>query len=399
MFYSVQFLGTTDFSNIIAQERIGFDSSEFHQPAEFFRCHFGADAELQGDEPSKDASEEVEPVSEANPARLTETSFNWVIFHERVGFYETFFNSQADFNGATFRKRAFFYGHKSNLFSEGASFSNVTLPKDEELIFEQVDLSKTRFHDTYLDKVVFRDVLWGRANGRIRRFFRGDSYVLWDEVRPLDGMRDYLDDSKTADNYRQLVINYESKRDYETAESFHISEMEMRRKGVGSRFISYEESSRIWTFIFVRLKLYFLYNFAYELRKYLNGYSLYWASSRYGTSYRHAAIVLALLLIIFSLLFQYSGLAPTKENTSQDAKGIEYNLIPDENHPAVDGERFLSDWRESFFFTLEIATFQKDKFYQPIGWQGRALSYISVILLAGQAALLLLSIRRRFRRE
>ena len=36
-----------------------------------------------------------------------------------------------------------------------------------------------------------------------------------------------------AENYRQLVLNYEHKRDYDTAEDFHVGEMEMRRKKKG----------------------------------------------------------------------------------------------------------------------------------------------------------------------
>ncbi len=395
-FSRVQFLGTTNFQNLIVQESAGFDNAEFHKPVEFFRCHFGSTYDLSDPLDANPA----DPPCEAGQARVAETYFNWAVFHDTVTFYETFFYAEAEFAGATFRKRALFYGHRSNLFTEGASFSNVKLPKDEELIFEQVDLSKTGFHDTYLDKILFRDVRWGRPTGRIRRFLRGNSFVLWDEIRPLRGMRDDLDDAKTADNYRQLVINYETKRDYETAEAFHVSEMEMRRKGHGyTGTAGFEELSETQVLFLNKLKLYVLSNFWTELRTYLNGYSLYWISSRYGTSYGHAVIVLALLLFGFSILFLYAGLAPTPENKLEDARIIEYNFLPDESHPPASAPQAVRDWRESFFYTLEIATFQKEKLYQPISWEGRALVYTTVILLAGQAALLLLSIRRRFRRE
>lgn len=397
LFYKVKFCGDTDFSYFTSIEDVSFDNSEFFQRVELYKCVFGESNAFS------EHDDKLDVAIEDNQSTLgsSETSFNGAVFHEVLDVCETSFNGRAEFDNVTFRKRAWFRQEKIPIFLQAASFSNVTLPKEEELIFERVDLAKAQFHDTPLDKVVFRDVIWGQPNSWIRRFLKGDCLVLWDEIRPLEGMLDYSDEAKTADNYRQLVINYESKRDYETAEAFHISEMEMRRKRVGERkaYSDWHEPTNLIRFLRMKLKFHVVLNAKNAVRRYLNGYGLYWASSRYGTSYRQATIVLILLIVLFATLFLFAGLTPTSVNEMAGTTTIEYNLFPDAIHHPVCVSRLLSDFRESLFFTLEIATFQKDRLYQCSSWHGRALVYPAVVLLTGQVALLLLSIRRRFRRQ
>ena len=76
------------------------------------------------------------------------------------------------------------------------------------------------------------------------------------------------------------MLNYERKRDYETAESFHIGEMEMRRKKRGR----------------------------------LNVYSFYRLLSNYGTSYWQGFNILVLMLLLFSGIFLLTGFKPSNRN-------------------------------------------------------------------------------------
>ncbi|HEV8366905.1 MAG TPA: hypothetical protein VGQ39_03050 [Pyrinomonadaceae bacterium] len=57
-----------------------------------------------------------------------------------------------------------------------------------------------------------------------------------------------------------------------------------------------------------------------------------------------------------------------------------------------------SDLGESVLFTLSIITFQKERFYEPVGWQAKLCLYSAVLFLTAQAALVLLALRRRFKR-
>ena len=385
-FSNANFVKSVDFSDF----RVGFSASflgaTFQQNVVFWRTGFG------------NTYIEENEIQESELAGYT--SFDNVNFQGTFVFSEVHLNNEISFNSATFTKQAEFSGSKSSIFSDGCDFCGVTLPKEEEIVFEKVDLSKTSFHDTNLEKIVFRDVYWGTAKSRLQRLFRGRSYILWDEIRPMEGIYDWSDESKTAENYRQLVLNYESKRDYESAEYFHIGEMEMRRKKVGDeKFQDYDKKpSKIKDFIWLKLKFYKTSLFWYELRKYLNGYSLYWLSSRYGTSYAQAIIVLLLLVSFYSFMFLFTGFKSSKENEEKPSRLIEYNLFPDSNHitPTVSG--FIRDYNEAVSYTLSIVTFQKERFYEPLSLESRLTLYLAVITLTAQSALVLLAIRRKFKR-
>jgi hypothetical protein len=259
-----------------------------------------------------------------------------------------------------------------------------------------VNLSKAQFHDTNLEKVVFRDVKWGLAQTWLRKVLRGNSSILWDEIRPLEHERDFLDNAKTAENYRQLVLNYESKRDYESAEYFHIGEMEMRRKKrMRSPFYGDEVSSNLGNFFWQRCKLFQVANFWSLIRSYINSYGIYWLSSRYGSSYVQAIIVLLILILLFSFSFLFTGFQSTKE---EQIRIIEYDFLQNPSHIPVSFNRFISDYGEAILYTLSIVTFQKDGFYQPLGWESKVMLCFAVILLAAQGAMVLFAIRRQFKR-
>lgn len=393
-FDETKFQKATDFTNLIVGTNCSFSSAVFSQPLELYQVHFGQSVF------DDDNNENEQSIENSEFRDLGHTSFDNAIFNEKVLIEDIFVNNEISFESATFKKQTNIVFKRSDMFTVACDFRGITLPKDEDFVFEKVNLSKVKFHDTNLEKIIFRDVEWGAAKTRLQRFFRGNSHILWDEIRPFEGMNDFRDDSKTAENYRQLVLNYESKRDYETAEYFHIGEMEMLRKKVGDlhRYKDYEEYSKFSAFFIYKLKFHYLNSFWHHLRKYLNGYGLYWLSSRYGTSYAQAISVLLLLIFSFSLLFFLSGFKSNKENSFEGERIVEYNLFPDLNHVNTTLSHWLSDFITAISYTLSIVTFQKERFYEPLGWQSQFLLYLAVFVLTAQTALVLLAIRRVFRR-
>jgi uncharacterized protein YjbI with pentapeptide repeats len=387
-FYRAKFEGAVDFIRFSAKASADFSTAEFFAPVLFSGCHVGG-GELVGCDVSL-IGRQLESRVEAS------TDFGFATFHKSLEFYENFLEGEVRFRGTQFLGRTIIDNTRGH-FGDYIDFANVILPKDETIVFEKVNLARASFHDTNLEKVVFRDVVWGRS----KSFLRGGSNVLWDEIRPLDGMRDYIDDSKTADNYRQLVLNYEAKRDYATAETFHIGEMEMRRKSESERNSDYYDEADLQQLSFFRRHWYvtrqFLTGLAFP-RTLFNAYTIYLISSRYGTNYRQAFLVLVLLLVGAANVFLFSGLKASKENSETPNDLIDYTILPTEGYTIPTVGRYLTDFRNSFLYTFEVATFQKERNYEPVSWHSRAVVYFALIIIGGQAAMFLFALRRQFRR-
>lgn len=382
-FYGSRFQELGGFSKSTYAQEADFTQSVFESGATFFQAIFHGEAffdnVLFGKEMdwSPDSTVPTEEV-----AQDVYTLFHSARFKDTVSFEDAFFDQYVSFNNATFEKEGLFISEeRTTVFGGTCEFKRVKLHKDSELVFFRVDLSRASFHDTNLELVNFRDVTWAGAQTSLGKLLRGQDYILWDEIRPLEGIRDWLDDARTAENYRQLVINYERKRDYESAEYFHIGEMEMRRK---SRATAYGTSFQPLWWV--------------NLRQYINGHGLYWLSSKYGTSYAQALGVLLVMVLGFSFLFLYTGFQRVREGADNPIYAIEYNVLPDQSHHSVSMSQWASDFGESISFTLSILTFQRDRFYQPLNALSRFVLYLSVFLLTAQAALTLLAIRRRFKR-
>jgi hypothetical protein len=209
---------------------------------------------------------------------------------------------------------------------------------------------------------------------------------LYDQFRLEKQIRDFCEKREVfkagslyealAENYRQLVLNYEEKRDFETAEDFHVGEMEMRRKKKGAPFKG----------LLLR-----------TVREWLNEYGLYRISSAYGTSYLQASTLLLVFLLLFSIAFLYSGFRPVSAN-GEAKPPIEYNVFSDAQHQRPTLKQWLQDYNSAVSLSLSIITFQKDRFYEPLEGWSRFWLYIAIVVLTAQGALVLLAIRRRFKR-
>ena len=355
------FEAEADFSSSTFKAKANFISSTFKAKANFSSSTFEAEADFIGSTFEAEA-DFIDSTFEA------EADFSSSTFKAEADFISSTFKAEAYFISSTFKAEAYFqystfkaeadFG-RSNFLSE-CQFTALRLEKDAQITFDKVNLKKASFLDTNLESINFRDVDWYCPDSKLLR----RKQMLWDEVRPVEKNEQKRDYEKIAENYRQLVLNYERKRDYETAESFHIGEMEVRRKKKG------------W----------------------LNVYSFYRILSNYGTGYWQGFTVLVLMLLFFSGIFLLTGFKPSKETSGIEPRLIEYNLWPDSKHQPVSLRQWRSDYGKAILLTLSIVTFQRSRPYEPVGSWSQFWLSITFIVITSQAALVLLAIRRQFRR-
>lgn len=324
-------------------------------------------------------------------------SFNGVKFKNAVDIFRTNFHQESDFTSAeingeskiwesSFIKTSkfnnvklsgdiSFRGNENRCFKEDVYFQRLKLAKDTTFIFDKVNLSKASFTYTNLENLTFWDVDWFKNSNR--KFFIPNRSQLYDEERFNSKDKLY---ERVADNYRQLVNNYEKKRDFETAEYFHIGEMEIRRKRHKHQS-SLKITNKIWRWF----------------RGGFNATGFYWLSSRYGTSYTQGiSVLLILTLFIIPVFFLLAGFQTTKE--IEPKKNIDFTLIPTSSTELASMSEFVSGYLDAVSYTLSIITFQKDRFFEPIDWLSQIVLYLAMFLLTTQSALTLLAIRRQFKR-
>lgn len=398
-FIRATFAEWADFSGVIFTERANFSEAFFGNKAIFHKATFNEAADFSW------------------------TTFNdGAIFKDAVFIKEAVF-SMAAFNGwtqfeATFKEVALFSQAKFNIetyfsksiFTKGADFSIATFKgethfnecifiEDAVLNFIKTNISGLvliwainhpeydgqqksfngefqnlivspggllRFKDLYLDHsifewsdlrpVEFHNVQWYLYRGR---------QAIYDEVllrkdekkKPwfwtwLSRYAPYADPpSPWPDRYgeverlyRDLQKNYEKARDYKKMGDFHYGEMEMHRRASKWRWFPF-----YW-------------------------YNLYWFLSGYGERPSRALGWLVVFLV---------GLA-----------GLVWGLgLEVANPPHIAG------FGDSFIYLLQKATLQRPTWAEPVGFWGKLVAGLSVLLIPGQAALFLLALRNRLGRR
>lgn len=258
----------------------------------------------------------------------------------------------------------------SDVQARSLYFNDVRQVDKANVAFDRVSLDGARFTGTNVERFTFTNVRWPLVDGRAGLMEEAE----WRSGRRFDteATEDDLADAaeRVIENYRQLVLNYESKRNYELAERFHTSEMEMLRHRVGAAWPAQLG----------------------EARFHLNAYALYKALSGYGADYVRAAWVLVALLVAFSAGFMFAGISERGGST------FDYDWVSSSDHRAPTLPEVLKDSARGLALTLSIVTLQKDRPFDPVGLPGTMLSSILLLLIPAQAALLLFALRRRFRR-
>lgn len=414
-FTSAQFLADAYFDNTGFEKGCNFTSTVFAGRVSFVDATFAEGVTFRGTRFIRKAMAMETPGSVAIDLRYKDSSF---FMSEDVDFHRTSFAQTAEFIGASFEGRTSFSSarfaralfHQCTMngvaefrqtafeerisvtasliagslffsecyFPEECSFENLALLPQSNVTYETCSLNYASFEGTELESIQFRDVSWAKPSARgIRPRRRA---CLWGEVGPLTSGQKQRDYERLAEAYRQLVLNYEAKRNSELAEEFHIGEMEMRRKQAGAALYDAGRPHLAW------------------LRTQWNLYFVYRLASNYGTSYWQASLVLCTLILLFSLVFMHAGFQPSRDAIGATPRIINYSMLPGADVVWRHQSEWLADFGESLLYTLSIISFQRERFYEPVGWQGRLALFAAVPSITAQVAVVLLAIRRRFRR-
>lgn len=298
--------------------------------------------------------------------------FHGCSFEAQTSFTRTYFLGRADFNLAKVSGILRFVGTDDNtLFKDVADFSRLEIGEKGSVVFELACLARASFLYSDLEKMNFRTVEWC---GDGRRPFIGTGRARLSDETLLNHVDANLRDCEAVgENYRQLVLKYEKRRDFEKAEEFHIGEMEVRRYSASC----VSEASLIR-----------------KLRRGLNPFLIYRFLSYYGSSYWRAALILFGFVLLASAGFMIFGLRPTEGQVG--LREVRYVLAPCFCLPPL--KDLTVDFRSSLTHVLSILTFQREKAFEPASLSAQAWQALSSIILTGQGALVLLAIRRRFKR-
>ena len=364
---------------LLARHGANFTMSVFHQPTNFSGVRFGSITHFQktvfrdqvnfGCAVAEDKCSFRESVFEAD------VNFNGLWVRAPVTFWRTRFLAKARFDWLRLNSQLWFNGDcYDRVFYDEVDFSRGQLLSGGEMVLESVDLGRASFLYTDLESVRFRGVTWGQTKAKVplRILHRR---VLWDEKRLKAAEATPELHEAVAQNYREMVLNSERKRDFDLAEDFHIGEMEVRRLLRGA-----EHKNRG-----VRV-----------VRQWLNAFGVYRLLSAYGCGYWNAFFVLAALVFTVAALFMFAGVAPTDAIRAVSAEPIRYRL--GFGGTPVSLPRVANDYGACIVHTLTLLTFQRDRAFTPVSAMGYMLQSLATVLLAGQGAMVLLAIRRSFKR-
>ena len=283
-----------------------------------------------------------------------------------------------DFSAANFKNVSECLWLDTKLSREGSfDFTKMKCKDTANIRFESVDLSTASFYLTDIEGFTFKNIKWGEVReGFVTRsvlkdedlFETNERYELGDldvdkvlkenerKIKKRELKINYFRQVEIL--YRQLKRNYEEKRDYAGAGDFHFGEQEMRRRQ--------QTLLGQWTSLTLPYRLF----------------------SGYGEKWGRA------LVSFFIAVFLFAGL----------------NLLWIQPktpwHPPNAWEQTdpMGKLVESSLFTFKLMTLQRDLKYEAVSqpvWLGRLGKLVlNLEFLIGPAliALMLLAIRRQFRR-
>jgi uncharacterized protein YjbI with pentapeptide repeats len=343
------FLGESNFRSVNFAQYCDFREVDFLAKAIFFGASFPGRADFSG------------------ATFSSETQFYGVIFSGAAQFYGTNFYGETDFREAKIKNRATFASINSHSkdkrnkpFRANFKFINLGL---KALRFKDLSLSNIQLSGTDLRQIEFEKVDWSHYFGRnilydeilLNEKERArTSYIVQEAYLPEYYQKDLRIPISPSHKeydfverlYRQLKINFEKEYDYKSVGDFHYGEMEMHRRASKWRWFPF-----YW----------------YNLYRWLSGYgerpswALGWL----------VAFLVGLAGLVWGL-------------------GLEVGKRP---------HTHIADFGDSFIYLLQKATLQRPTWAEPVGFWGKLVAGLSVLLIPGQAALFLLALRNRLGRR
>jgi hypothetical protein len=417
-FRRVTLSGAAAFNDAVFIERADFGAATFMNVAYFMRQTFTRTVFFTGVIFSQDAY------------------FGGTQFMEESDFAKADFDANAGFDGAVFAKKADFSGSRFALLADfsrarflgaaefqetgfrrdeggipGPVFCSAELEKPDAVVFYKTYLGQALFNNCDVSKVAFSMVEWRERKGSRKRMVFEEgidlSHAAAATVKRRHGLIEGRDFVVINELYQRLTKNYDDRKDYWTAGDFHYGEMEMKRlampsrqqipPGVKQKIFGGEWWNAVRTWQHQNFSLLAWYKYA----------------SSYGESYVRPAVVLLMVLAIFTLLFPWVGLELNENSphsspalaTQQPPPPTKSSELSYKNFVGFVGAYPRGKWlgRAAFFgnslmTTLSVAGFQKELKYEPSYPWGRALALLELLLTSTLIALFLLAVRRQFRR-
>lgn len=340
-FWNSTFIHKARFNEASLGDGAYFEGAVFHQGATFQDATFGNRTTFDFADFREEADFQGASFGDA-------TSFSYTKFHRVADFTHATFEGSFSILGHCERrdpKRGVILEDRLPVFSGDTFFCSAKFLAPERVIFQDVDLSKTRFLGARLDRVHFIGNDW---DSRDKRKSLYDERTAWEDEYP-----------KIANLYRQLKKNYEEQRAYPEAGDFHYGDMEMTLK---QQRKEWKEEAKWWP----KCKKWFAW-FLTRSYKFLSGY---------GETPVWALGVAAGIWIIPAAIYFTTAL-------------VTYS---DYNFTAV-----LKAFLDSLGESLQAMTFRLPKF-QDLHLAKKPFVLLQALLGPIQIALVTLALRRKFRR-
>ena len=368
-FNEVVFAGEANFSSCTFKSALNFSKVKY-QVLDFRNAKFYADCYFSFIKKIEDSKTKVEN-------KFIDFSFSDVI----IGL-----DCKVTFHMSSLINSAFSPRGNGILEFLGSSLQNVSFMNADlsNCIFNRIDLSESFFSGAKLSETRFIDCT-----------FREEKSLTYKRIAIFDEFYDQKKEeflkkgwftffnffheramtiSALAETYCSLKNNFESNKDYVTADKFHFSEMEMKRAMLGAKILQRNKTGK-WNHLF---------KFLYYLRvKVFSFYPWYKYASGYGTSYTRAFWCILIALLFFSTSYMFTGLP-----------NIEYEIGNLGNLILV-----IQDFAGSFFYTIGILIPGIARYFADnVPVSTRWLTVTEFIVMWTLIPLLVLALKRHFKR-
>jgi uncharacterized protein YjbI with pentapeptide repeats len=378
-FLGATFLRDASFAGAKFLDVAVFGMAKFERMAHFSHAIFSGAADIRFGTFEKD-------VDFVGTEFMDTAEFDERSFKKTVSFEEASFHGAVNFHKTVFRKDKELYA--------GPVFMNARFQMPDRVLFYKTYLGQALFHNCGVSKFVFRDVDWRlRKNGKSKVFEEDVAFYsrVTKPLEPEKGVADERNYRLIGELYHELKKNYDDRHDYWTAGDFHWGEMEMKRRHSPRR-------NKVLRWSHRHLGLVAWYNYA----------------SDYGESYVKPLAWILIVLLLFALAYPACGLRRAAAGSRIESKGaatadlwmggtdeITYaNFFQFASASSAGawsaGANFVG---QSLWTSVGAAALQWGfAEYMPATMAGRVVSLFEFLLTSTLVALVLLAVRRQFRR-
>lgn len=268
-----------------------------------------------------------------------------------------------------------------------STFNDVDISDDLSLsLFQDIDFSTASFLDsTNITEATFKDCRFIEKHNLI-----GKRYLLFDEIVHLRHLRN-ISLAALKELYCAFKNNFETKKDYVSADKFHFSELEMQRLILYDSFLL-KNMGKKTTSIFTKIKNAIVKPIAFiRFECPFSAYPLYKYVSGYGTSYVTSLFWIVLSLLLFSVIYMFTGVPSETSN-------IHYTLASPNQLPSW--RILLSDFFDAILFALGVLIPSSQKYYvlTPAFFITKKFIILESLVIYSLLPMFIIALKRHFKR-